>query len=63
MKDRDITRRAVHIAAKVLTAAGMCIHENPAMCKNFELSDDRCDKCIEKWLLSKARAELKRENA
>lgn len=52
---KDVLEEAVHVAAMVMTEAGMCIHENPAMCKNFRLSDEACDKCIETWLIEKAK--------
>ena len=56
-------RRAVHIAAVVMQAAGLCRYENPgrscrrAICP----TDNDCVKCIEKWLLAKARRELRKE--
>lgn len=56
-------RRAVRIAAVVMQAAGLCRYENPGrQCRRvFGPTEDDCVKCIEKWLLSKARKELKRE--
>ena len=56
-------RRAVHIAAVVMDAAGLCKYENPAIsCRRRRVPTEAdCVKCIEKWLLTKARQELKRE--
>ena len=54
-------RRAVHIAAVVMQAAGLCRYDTYAKCRRFDPTDDDCVRCIEKWLLAKARRELKRE--
>lgn len=55
--------RAVHIAAVVMQAAGLCRYENPGRhCRRATCpTDDDCVKCIEKWLLAKARRELRME--
>ena len=55
--------RAVHIAAVVMQAAGLCRYENPGrQCRRATCpTDDDCVKCIEKWLLAKARRELRME--
>ena len=56
-------RRAVHIAAVVMQAAGLCRYENPGRsCRRVTCpTDDDCVKCSEKWLLAKARRELRME--
>lgn len=56
-------RRAVHIAAVVMQAAGLCRYENPGRsCRRVTCpTEDDCVKCIEKWLLAKARRELRKE--
>lgn len=56
-------RRAVHIAAVVMQAAGLCRYENPGrQCRRVYVPTEYdCVKCIEGWLLSKARKERKRE--
>lgn len=54
--------RAVHIAAVVMQAAGLCRYDSALKCrKSYCPSDDDCVKCIEMWLLAKARRELRRE--
>ena len=56
-------RRAVHIAAVVMQAAGLFRYENPGRsCRRATCpTEDDCVKCIEKWLLAKARRELRKE--
>ena len=58
-------KRGVHIAAVVMQAAGLCRHENPGRsCRRVLCpTDDDCVTCIEKWLLVKARQELRKEEA
>lgn len=52
--------RAVHIAAVVMQAAGMCRYEDDK-CRRTSLPIDvDCVQCIEKWLMCKARLELRR---
>lgn len=53
--------RAVTIAAKVMVAAGLCRHDTPLKCKKFAVDDAVCDKCIRRWLISKAKKELGEE--
>ena len=60
-KGQTEERRAVHIAAVIMQAAGLCRYDTYAKCRRFSPTDDDCVKCIEKWLLSKARREIKRE--
>lgn len=50
--------RAVRIAARVMAAAEMCIHDSRAKCRK---ADQDCVSCIRSWLLNKARFELNRE--
>lgn len=54
-----IESRAVKIAAKIMTAACLCRYDDPAKCRRTYVDEKICDKCIEKWLLTKARKELK----
>lgn len=54
-------RRAVHIAAVVMQAAGMCRYDSYEKCRRFDHTNTKCTDCIEKWLLAKARQELKQE--
>lgn len=55
---KAVLRRAVRIAAVVLDAAEMCVLEDSMYCTKLR-SEENCEECIEKWLLSKARQELK----
>lgn len=56
-------RRAVHIAAVVMQADGLCRYDTYEKCRRFYPTDGDCVDCIEKWLLSKARKEIKRGEA
>lgn len=56
----NVARRAVHIAAVVMNAAGLCRYDTVDKCRHHYPDDATCEKCIEKWLLAKARKELKR---
>jgi len=56
-----VESRAVKIAAKIMQAAGLCRHELPTQCRRLYTDERTCDKCIEIWLLTKARKELKKE--
>ena len=57
--EKDL-RKAVHIAAVVMQAAGLCRYEDFESCKRLNPSEDVCVKCIEHWLIDKARWERKR---
>lgn len=59
-KSKAVLQRAVHIAAGLLDAAEMCVLEDRIDCTKLR-SEESCEECIEKWLLSKARQELKEE--
>jgi len=55
-------KRGLHIAAVIMQAAGLCRYDSPLQCRRFyPPTDDGCVDCIEKWLLAKARREIKRE--
>ncbi len=54
-------RRAVHIAAVILQAAGLCRYDNVSKCRRVYVTEDNCVDCMEKWLMAKAKAEIKRE--
>lgn len=60
MKTKEtIERRAVKIAARVINAAGLCRYDDPAKCRRVWPPEDKtCEKCMERWLLAKARKEL-----
>ena len=54
-----VEARAVKIAAKIMQAAGMCRYDTIYKCHRVYVDDSTCEKCIEKWLLSKARKETR----
>lgn len=57
-------KRGLRIAAVIMQAAGLCRYDSPLQCRRFyPPTDDDCVDCIEKWLLAKARREIKREEA
>lgn len=63
MTRESVERRAVKIAARVMQAAGLCRYDSPAKCRRAYVDEKTCDKCIESWLLSKARKELKEKTS
>lgn len=58
MKD-IVERRAVKIAAKVMSAAGLCRYDDALECYRPGTDMYTCDRCIEQWLMAKARKERK----
>lgn len=54
----SVESRAVKIAAAIMVENGICRHESAAKCSRLFTDDKACGKCIEKWLLGKARKEL-----
>lgn len=63
MKGETVEARAVKIAAFVMHKAGLCRLEDPEDCKRVDLKGDSrmCERCIQSWLLRKAKVELARE--
>jgi len=61
MERADIDRRAVHIAAVIMQADGLCRYDTVSKCRRVYVDDSTCVKCIETWLRGKARTELRRE--
>lgn len=58
----NVARRAVKIAARVMNADGLCRYDTVDKCRKvWPPADATCEKCIEKWLLAKARKELKHD--
>lgn len=57
-----VERRAVHIAAVIMQANGLCRYDSVDKCRHVFPEDEDCVKCIEKWLLAKAKRELKKED-
>lgn len=61
MKKETDEARAVKIAAKIMQAAGLCKYDSVEKCHRIYVTEETCDRCIEKWLLAKARRERKGE--
>ena len=55
-----ITKQAVKIAAAVMQAAGICRYDSPDKCRRVYTSEKTCEKCIESWLVAKAKKELQK---
>lgn len=54
-----IERRAVKIAAVIMYRAGLCRHDTPLKCRKvWTPTEQDCVKCIERWLLNRARREI-----
>lgn len=53
--------RAVKIAAKIMQAAGLCRYDSRYDSRERCIDEKTCDRCIERWLLEKARKELRAE--
>ena len=60
MKKESVEQRAVKIAARIMQADGLCRYDTPMKCHRVYVCESTCEKCIRSWLLSKARAELKK---
>lgn len=60
MTKQSVERRAVHIAAVIMQADGLCRYDSMDKCRHVCPVDDECVKCIERWLMAKARSELKK---
>jgi len=54
-------RRAVRIAAVVMQRDGLCRNEGGRCGRAWPPEEADCVKCIERWLLSRAKKELKKE--
>ena len=55
MEDAKILRRAVRIAAVIMQADGLCRYDSVDKCRHVYVDNSTCEKCIERWLISKAR--------
>lgn len=56
-------RRAVHIAAVIMQAAGLCRYDSFTKCRRYFPTENDCTDCIEKWLIAKAMKEIKNGRA
>ena len=54
----SVESRAVKIAAGIMVRNGICRHESATECRRLFTDDNACGKCLEKWLLGRARREL-----
>lgn len=61
-KEKTIEARAVEIAAVIMQAAGLCRYDDIGKCRRLFPDDAACENCIKRWLLSKARKELAKED-
>lgn len=60
-KEITVERRALHIAAVVMQADGLCRYDSVDKCRRVWPPEDAdCVKCIERWCLSKARRQLEK---
>ena len=60
-KKETIESRAVKIAAQKMAENGLCRYNSVSECSKIFTCEKFCRDCIERWLISKARKELKRE--
>lgn len=56
----SVERRAVRIAAVIMQAAGLCRYDTVEKCRRYLPTDNDCVRCIERWLISKARREIEK---
>ena len=57
-----VEKRAVEIAAVIMTRAGLCRYSSYDKCRRLGLVSERdCARCLKLWLLGKAKKELARE--
>lgn len=57
-----VEARAVKIAAQLFVAGGICKYESVTKCRHVYVDAITCENCIRRFLLSKARKELKSKN-
>ena len=61
MSDQTVEARAVKIAARIMQAVGLCRYGSLDKCRRRHVDEETCDRCIEVWLIAKAREEMKEE--
>ena len=57
---QTVEARAVKIAAVIMQRDGLCRYENGCR-RVWPPEESDCVRCIERWLLAKARKELRKE--
>ena len=63
-KIKTVESCAVHVAAVVMQAAGLCRYDAPESCRSawcrkvYPPTDEDYVKCIERWLLAKGKKEM-----
>ncbi len=58
---KELERRALEVAARVMEAAGLCRHRDRAKCQRLIRSPEICEKCLAAWCMTKARQLAKEE--
>lgn len=59
MGKETVETRAVKIAARVMQAAGLCRYDSVEKCRRVFVDEKVCEVCIRRWLMGKAKKELK----
>lgn len=59
MSKETVEARAVKIAARVMQAAGLCRYDSVEKCRRIFADEKVCEECIRRWLMGKAKKELK----
>ena len=61
--EEAVEGRALRIAADLLAATGLCLHEERGICAKWRKNEGHCgcENCLLRWLKRKAREELKGE--
>ena len=54
----SVESRAVKIAAEIMVDNGICRYGSPLKCRRVYTDEKICGKCIEKWILTKARKDF-----
>ena len=62
-KQESIESRAVKIASAIMVNAGLCRYESATQCRRLTVSPSSCEGCLRRWLLTKAKKELEKEDA
>ncbi|MBR5342580.1 MAG: hypothetical protein IK149_01640 [Oscillospiraceae bacterium] len=60
LSENNLYRKAVHIAAVVMVAAGLCRYESVDKCRKvWPPEESSCVLCVENWLIMRARKEMR----